>query len=57
MDTNPKSWVNQLLGLAIALAVSALLLHWVWSLIHPLLLGLVGVLIVAAGFVMLLRRR
>ena len=42
MNTNPRSWLDGLFGVAVTLVVSGLLLQWAWRLLRPLLpIGLV----------------
>ena len=56
VDTNPKSWLDRLLGMAIIAAASAYLLRAAWVWLHPLLpiaLGLVvgvGILKLVVGY-------
>jgi hypothetical protein len=52
MDTGPKSWLNQLLKLAVGLVVLGLLLHWAWELLRPVLpfgLGIIVLLMLVAA--------
>jgi len=47
----PTSWLHQLLGAAIMLAVSAWLVSWAVNLLVPVLPGLVAVLVLLATVV------
>lgn len=47
MNSNPRSWLDRLLELAVGLVMAGLLLTWAWSLLRPL----VPVLMAGVGVV------
>ena len=57
MDTNPKSWLDRILGFALALVAIGLLLQWAWHLLRPLLPLLAIGLVVAIAVQLVIRHQ
>jgi len=55
--SDPRSWIDRLVGVAVGLLLAALALSWAWRLLKPLLLPLgVGFVVVTTATVLWHRR-
>lgn len=57
MNTDPRSWLHSLLGAAIMLVITALLLRWAWDVVRPAVPFVIGGLVATVIFLVILRHR